>query len=52
MTLESIILDIENEVQTFLGERKDITYKVNQVKDSLFVPATDPVPLNLSLIHI
>ena len=46
MTLESIILDIENEVQTFLGERKDITYKVNQVKDSLFVPATDPVPLN------
>ena len=46
MTLESIILDIENEVKAFIGGRKDITYKVNQVKDSLFVPATKPVPLN------
>ena len=31
---------------SLIGDRKDITYKVNQVKDSLFVPATDPVPLN------
>ena len=46
MNLESIILDIENEVKSFVGDRKDITYKINQVKDSLFVPATDPVPLN------
>ena len=46
MTLESIILDIENEVKAFIGDRKDITYKVNQVKDCLFVPATEPFPLN------
>ena len=46
MSVESIITDINQEIINLFGERKDITFKVKQVEGSLFVPATEPVPLN------
>ena len=44
MSLESIVSDLNSVVGKHFSGRKDITFSINQVKDSLFVDATDPVP--------
>ena len=44
MSLESILSDLSSVIGNHFSSRKDISFTVNQVKDSLFVDATDPVP--------
>ena len=44
MTLDSIITDLTSLVADHFSGRDDLSFSVNQVKDSLFVEATSPVP--------
>ena len=42
--LNCIVSDLNSVIGNYFSGRKDITFSINQVKDSLFVDATDPVP--------
>ena len=44
MTLESIISDLSTVIASHFSGRDDLSFSVNQVKDSLFVEATNLVP--------
>lgn len=44
MTLDSIIADLTSLISDHFSGRDDLSFSVNQVKDSLFVEATNPVP--------
>lgn len=46
MTMQSIISDLESVTSKMFDGREDITYSVKQVPDSLFVEATEPVPMD------
>ena len=46
MTMQSIIADLENEVSNLFQNRTDLSDNVQQVPDSLFVEATEPVPID------
>jgi acetylornithine deacetylase/succinyl-diaminopimelate desuccinylase-like protein len=46
MTLDSIIQDVNSVVASLFSARDDIEFLVEQVPGSLFVEATDPVPMD------
>ncbi len=46
MTIDSVINDLTAVADTLFKDREDISFTVNQVPDSLFVDATEPVPLD------
>ena len=46
MTMDSVINDLTVVADTLFRDREDISFTVNQVPDSLFVDATEPVPVD------
>lgn len=46
MTIDSVIKDLTVVADTLFKNRDDISFTVNQVPDSLFVDATEPVPVD------
>ena len=46
MTIDSVIKDLTVVADTLFKDREDISFAVNQVPDSLFVDATEPVPVD------
>ena len=46
MTIDSVIKDLTVVAETLFKDREDISFAVNQVPDSLFVDATEPVPVD------
>ena len=46
MTMDSVINDLTDVADTLFKDREDISFTVNQVPDSLFVDATEPVPVD------
>ena len=46
MTIDSVIKDLTVVADTLFKDREDISFTVNQVPDSLFVDATEPVPVD------
>ena len=46
MSMGSIIRDINEVIATELNDSSSISFEVKKVKDSLFVEATEPVPIN------
>ena len=46
MTIDSVIKDLTDVTDTLFKSREDISFAVNQVPNSLFVDATEPVPID------
>ena len=46
MTIDSVIKDLTDVADPLFKDREDISYAVNQVPNSLFVDATEPVPVD------
>ena len=46
MTIDSVIKDLTDVTDTLFKSREDISVAVNQVPNSLFVDATEPVPID------
>ena len=46
MTIDSVIKDLTGVADPLFKDREDISYAVNQVRNSLFVDATEPVPVD------
>ena len=46
MTMQSIIADLEAVTSKLFEGRGDLTFSIKQVPDSLFVEATEPVPMD------
>ena len=46
MTIDSVIKDLTDVADPLFKDREDISFAVNQVPNSLFVDATEPVPVD------
>lgn len=46
MTIDSVIKDLTDVAEPLFKNREDISFAVNQVPNSLFVDATEPVPVD------
>ena len=46
MTIDSVIKDLTDVADSLFKDREDISFAVNQVPNSLFVDATEPVPVD------
>ena len=46
MTIDSVIKDLTDVADPLFKDREEISYAVNQVPNSLFVDATEPVPVD------